>query len=54
MMLPAAKMLKHLGEEKAASNLESTIVSIIFRGNLFVHDIKLSPMTPNSTGRYLQ
>jgi len=40
MMLSAAMMLKHIGEEKAASNVESAIAFVISKGRTVTYDLK--------------
>ncbi|TET76429.1 MAG: isocitrate/isopropylmalate dehydrogenase family protein, partial [Dehalococcoidia bacterium] len=48
MMLSAAMMLKHIGEEEAASNLESAIASIISEGKTLTYDLKPDPNDPTA------
>jgi isocitrate dehydrogenase (NAD+) len=48
MMLSAAMMLKHIGEEKAASNLESAIALIISEGKTVTYDLKPDPKDPSA------
>ena len=48
LMLSAAMMLKHIGEEKAASNLESAIASVISEGKTVTYDLKPDPNDPTA------
>jgi isocitrate dehydrogenase (NAD+) len=43
MMLSAAMMLRHLGETKAAGNLESAITATIAEGRTVTYDLKPDP-----------
>lgn len=48
MMLSAAMMLRHLGEMKAASNIESAVISSIAEGKTVTYDLKADPNDPTA------
>ena len=48
MMLSAAMMLRHLGEVKAASNIESAVTSTIAEGKMVTYDLKPDPNDPTA------
>ena len=48
MMLSAAMMLRHLGEVKAASNIESAVISTIVEGRTVTYDLKPDPNDPTA------
>jgi len=48
MMLSAAMMLKRIGEEGAASSLESAIASVISEGKTLTYDLKPHPNDPTA------
>jgi isocitrate dehydrogenase (NAD+) len=41
-------MLKHIGEEQAASNLESAIALVISEGKTVTYDLKPDPNDPTA------
>jgi len=47
MMLSAAMMLRHIGEEKPAQSLESAIARTIFEGKTVTYDLKADPSDPS-------
>jgi len=49
MMLSATMMLRHLGETKAANNLEKAISDIIAEGKSVTYDLKTDPNQPAAT-----
>ncbi|MEE8470724.1 MAG: isocitrate/isopropylmalate dehydrogenase family protein [Dehalococcoidia bacterium] len=48
MMLSAALMLKHIGEAKAATNLERAIACVISEGRNVTYDLKPDPNDPTA------
>ena len=49
MMLSATMMLRHLGETKAANNLEKAIADVIAEGKVVTYDLKTDPERPAAT-----
>jgi isocitrate dehydrogenase (NAD+) len=47
MMLSAAMMLRHIGEEKPAQMLESAIIRTISEGKTVTYDLKADPNDPS-------
>jgi isocitrate dehydrogenase (NAD+) len=47
MMLSAAMMLRHIGEEKPAQRLESAITQVISEGKTVTYDLKANPNDPS-------
>ncbi len=47
MMLSAAMMLRHIGEEKPAQRLESAITQVISEGEAVTYDLKADPNDPS-------
>ncbi len=47
MMLSAAMMLRHIGEEKPAQRLESAIIQTISEGKTVTYDLKADPNDPS-------
>ena len=47
MMLSAAMMLRHIGEEKPAQRLESAITQVISEGKTVTYDLKADPNDPS-------
>jgi isocitrate dehydrogenase (NAD+) len=49
MMLSATMMLRHLGETRAANNLEKAIANVIAEGKSVTYDLKTDPDRPAAT-----
>jgi len=49
MMLSATMMLRHLGEIKAANNLEKAVSDVIAEGKSVTYDLKTDPNLPAAT-----
>ena len=49
-ILSAVMMLRHLGEERAASRLEGAVAAVIEEGKRVTYDLKPSPSDPSAVG----
>jgi len=49
-ILSAVMMLRHLGEERAASRLEGAVAAVIAEGRKVTYDLKPSPSDPSAVG----
>ena len=50
MILSAALMLKHIGEEIAALKLEKAVAGVIAEGKLVTYDMKKDRLDPSAVG----